>query len=879
MRDNILLMRVCLIFLMSLVCSAVARAEFIWLEAEQPTAANFPAKNPFAANDDIEKSRLSGGEWIGIEGRRAAPTFASYQFNVENAGAHSVFARKFWKHGPFKWRIDDGDWKSVGKDVGLIDRVQIRKNVEVNWIALGSVELSAGAHTLQIELTDNFGPAAFDCFVITNQPFTPRGKLRPGEKIGAAPAGWFAFEPDEDPFGESPIDLRYLNEKFAGENGRLIARGDAIVHEKTGEVVRLWGVNARPEIVNFDPVMLDNLAKFLAKRGVNVLRIHMPVGDVRGADDRAIASVQRCVSAMKKQGIYTVISIYFPLWIKLNEKDGFGAYKDQHPFGLVFFDPQYQAVYRNWFQQLLTRPNPNDNDTPLCDDPAVAMVEMVNEDSLLFWTMKPYENIPAEPMAKLEAQFGAWAEKKYGSIDAALAKWSGQSVRGDNAGEKRLGILTLWEIINRKSPRGADTAVFLADTQRTFYTEMQSFLRDSCRYNGITIASNWITADGKLLGPLDKESNTVADVMDRHGYFGGKHEGPRSSYMIDPGDKYNDRAAVRFDRQEGFDASRRSIGTPIFDMQYDGKPSINSELNWTPPNRFRAEMPLLAAAYGALQGTDGFMFFALNAPSWDGMLTKFSLQTPTVIGQFPAAALAYRRGMIAPGNAVTATLGREDLHALRGGIAQTALDLDQLREKDIPTDAESSPTIDPLTFTSGAVAVKFADGRSATNQRDLSQLIDREKGIVKSVTGELTCDYGRGVVSINAEKVQAATGFLGAAGKIELKDCTFEVKNEYAAVWLIALDDQPLATSKKMLLQVVTEESNNGFTTTGEPTKTITATGAAPIVVRNIEGTVSLRSPAARVTTLDANGYAAKPATGGPAISLQSNALYYLIER
>ena len=31
--------------------------------------------------------------------------------------------------------------------------------------------------------------------------------------------GWFPFEPKPDPFSDSPIDLRFLNEKFAGEHG------------------------------------------------------------------------------------------------------------------------------------------------------------------------------------------------------------------------------------------------------------------------------------------------------------------------------------------------------------------------------------------------------------------------------------------------------------------------------------------------------------------------------------------------------------------------------------------------------------------------------------------------------------------------------------
>ncbi len=48
----------------------------------------------------------------------------------------------------------------------------------------------------------------------------PRGKLKPGEKSGKAMAGYFPWEPNADPLSDAcPIDLRYLNEKQAGQDG------------------------------------------------------------------------------------------------------------------------------------------------------------------------------------------------------------------------------------------------------------------------------------------------------------------------------------------------------------------------------------------------------------------------------------------------------------------------------------------------------------------------------------------------------------------------------------------------------------------------------------------------------------------------------------
>ncbi len=60
----------------------------------------------------------------------------------------------------------------------------------------------------------------------------------------SAQDGWFDFDPPKDSFTDQALlDLRFLNEREAGENGRIVARGEHFVHEATGEPVRFWGVN------------------------------------------------------------------------------------------------------------------------------------------------------------------------------------------------------------------------------------------------------------------------------------------------------------------------------------------------------------------------------------------------------------------------------------------------------------------------------------------------------------------------------------------------------------------------------------------------------------------------------------------------------------
>jgi len=125
---------------------------------------------------------------------------------------------------------------------------------------------------------------------------------------------WFPFEPKPDPFAESPIDLRFLNERFAGEHGFIAAKQGQFVHTATGQPVRFWAVNG-PSRDGGDRAALRQTARWLAKYGVNLVRRHGAVFDKDGelrpdAAQRAIAIVE----TMKAEGIYTHLSIYFPLW-------------------------------------------------------------------------------------------------------------------------------------------------------------------------------------------------------------------------------------------------------------------------------------------------------------------------------------------------------------------------------------------------------------------------------------------------------------------------------------------------------------------------------------------------------------------------------------
>ncbi|MGQ9463047.1 MAG: hypothetical protein ACUVRR_08335 [Candidatus Fervidibacter sp.] len=856
---------------------------WVWWEAEKPAATNFPPpeRNPFAPQNEKEAVVLSEGQWIGITGKYAETPFLEYEVTVPQTADYHFFVRKFWKHGPFRWRFDDQPWQEVPFEISLLDSEELRTFIVANWVYAGQVRLTSGKHRLRIEQAGKEGAAAYDCFLLVNLLWIPKGKIKPGEKANISVAGWSPFDPDADVFSPSPIDLRSLNEKFAGEKGFIAVKGNQFAHSRTGEPVRFWGVNAGPDIVRLPEPFVDYLARHLAKLGVNIVRVHGSVWrgeNFRQVDTDYLDKLFYFVAAMKRQGIYTGLSIYFPLWLRLSEQHGFVGYKGQHPFALLFFNRQFQDIYKSWWRVVLTVPNPYTG-VPLKDEPAVAYLELVNEDSYLFWTFN-YDNVPAPQMEQLEREFAEWLERKYGSLENALKAWNGRKHQRDDPSQKRMGFLHLWEIFNQRDKRCQDTAEFLTKHQREFFEAMVKFVKSELGYKGLVVCSNWITADERTLGPLDKWSNLVGDFMDRHGYFGGPHKGERAGWAISVGDLYSDLSALTLPQRE------QSFSLPVMDIGYNDKPSIISEVNWTPPNRFRAEFPVLCATYGSLQGSDGFFFFALNGPFWQRTISKFAIQTPTVMGQFPACALIYRNGLLKTANEVFRVEAKlSDLFALKGMPVRAPVNLDELRAKDIPEGGRLKTreleAIDPLAFFVGRVTINITEQGGDSEIVDLSRFVDRSRKIVRSATNELTWDYGQGIVTLNSPKAQGAVGFLKGR-RIELSDTVIEVDTEYASVLVVSLDNLPIRTSRKIFIQVVTEEQNNGWRTEiQENMLRIVTLGVSPLLVKSAVGKISLRRPNAslsQVTALDANGYPIKVVGNAANFSLLPGILYYLVQ-
>lgn len=710
-----------------------------------------------------------------------------------------------------------------------------------------------------------------------------------GEAKGSAGGGaWFSFDPKSDPFSDSPIDLRFLNEKYAGEHGFILAKGGQFAHAKSGQPVRFWAVNG-PSREADDAAGLRKTARLLAKYGVNLVRRHGSVFDKDGElNPAAVQRTLEIVEAMKAEGIYTHLSIYFPLWFtpRTNHPWLEGYDGKTHPFAALMFNPSFQEKYRSWWKAILTTPS-EVTGKALVDEPALFGVEIQNEDSFFFWTFDS-KNIPDPQLRILEKQFGDWLIRRHGSIEAAFTAWKAQKSQRDAPAEGRVGFRPLWNMFNEKSARDQDTVTFLFETQSGFYRETIAFLR-KLGFKGLITPSNWATASPEVFGPLEKLSYTTGDFMDRHGYFECNHKGENAAWSVRNGHTFSDRSALRFDAPDP--AKPRQFVHSVMDPHYDGKPSMISETTFCRPNRYRSEAPLYYAVYGALQESDAVVHFAFDSSRWGVKpgfwMQQWTLMSPAMMGQFPAAAMIYRRGLISTGRVLAEIkLSRSDLLQLKGTPLPQDAALDELRLADVPrgTDVKPGERIDPLIHYAGRVEVSFDAERGSTRLTDLAPFVDHAKKRVVSSTGELSLDYGNGILTINAAGAQGVSGALKLAGKTELKDLSVTSDLELGHIIAVALDGQPLAVSERILLQVMSEEQETGQQTkTESPTvKRILSIGTDPWQVLEFQGIVRFkRADAARlkVTALDFNGYPAGALGDAREIVLQRKTLYYLISR
>ncbi|QDU95246.1 hypothetical protein [Lignipirellula cremea] len=737
---------------------------------------------------------------------------------------------------------------------------------------------------------------------------------------------WDFLPPAEKAPGPRLLDLRSLNEAESGETGfvRLSDSGDSFVRGD-GQPIRFWAVGSdvyrKPRGNRQDPApaaqqeaawqeRIDRHCRFLARMGVNMVRLHATVAAtqegsaITDVNQDEIDGIFRFVKAAKKQGIYLTISPYYghhetPASWKLPGYD-----KKQRPWGALFIDPQLQAGYRAWTKALYTTVNPHTG-LALKEDPTVAILQIHNEDSLLFWTA---QHFPEPQQQQLNRAFNAWLLKKYGSLEKAVAAWDGKREPGDDLNAGLVMLAPIWNLTQDwKGPaalRMQDQTQFLGEFQRNFYAQMGQYLRQDLGCRQLLNATNWRTANDLRLKELERWTYAALDIDAENEYYGSdyQHIGDNHGYRIDPGHQLVNESCLH-----------KPLELTVNFKSQVGHPFIVTETSWKHPNAYQAEGPFLTAAYQSLGGVDAVFWFSAGDVDWltdprrlfwkvgdSHALDKWSCSTPMLMGMFPAAALVYRQGYLKEGEPVV-----REVRTLESLFQRETPQIDDSEIYGVSRETEEcrqavrpDGRISRAAFLVGPVQMQLGPAApggkpAAPLLTDFGRFLDADRNTIHSNTGQLHWNYVDGVCVMNAPQAQGVAGFLQAAGgKFKLADLAIQSQNDYAAISVVSLDQLPLNTSRNILVQVGTTARLTDWKTRpvefdfqkqkiqGEE---IVNAGKPPWRIANTSATISVRNPlltSARLVRLNGTDGGAVPlqkTEQGVAIELPADAMYLIL--
>jgi hypothetical protein len=675
---------------------------------------------------------------------------------------------------------------------------------------------------------------------------------------------WFSFTPTNS----SERGALGMQEWMEIPKTFLQLDGDRVLAD--GKPFKVWGTNVEYSATNPDARRAERLAGWFAKWGVNVVRQHKltnpgweGLGSRQSAsvyDPDALARFDYFNYQLREHGVLYGFS---PIWnLKLfpGDKEKLIAYDelmgpggDKDTTGLVWFMKDVQDLHIETMLNLLNHRNPHSG-LRYAEDPALAFVEIQNEEDVFWFTITP--DITRYPTYRrlIAEQFSNWLQKRYETEENLVAAWGAEglntfSTEGGYPDESLtarniMPISTPWLLDHHMGnhPRAArlrDTADFLLESQNNYYQRMTDVIREA-GYQGPIIGSNWQA--GERTGHFyNLYSDAKVGIVDRHNYLAGATGNP--VHEMHTGHPF--RNATTLDDPGG---ALLSSGM----QQVANRPFSLSEWQAIPPQEWIAAETAIIALYGmGLQGWDMSYFFASNGEGFTPTLQfpgnkKFNNQTAHGIGMFPLLGRMILRGDITEGAVV----------------ARRTLTLEQARNQTYDFEHKTVQAHDLKSFDGtpgrsalaiGRVVVDFVDRPTPS---ELTSLDPYKQGdTLISTTGQLRwTDPGgtqAGYITVNSPGTQGVLGFA-PKDAWELGDLTVEPQNDFSVVMATAMEpDRTLADCDEALVLALARVRNTGMKLVSG---VIADRGTAPTIVEPVKTMLTFKRQPREVIVLDQDG-------------------------
>ncbi|NLH17215.1 MAG: cellulase family glycosylhydrolase [Phycisphaerae bacterium] len=225
--------------------------------------------------------------------------------------------------------------------------------------------------------------------------------------------------------------IRIPIEPIRGEQDRIVVRDGHFVRD--GKRIRLWGVNLSFG-ANFPThAEAEAVAQRLADAGVNSVRCHhmdtsnYPRGlwnrnDGKTIEAECLDRLDFFINELAKRGIYADINLH----VGRSHSQYLGLPKSNSDYDKIvnLFTPQLIDAQKQFARQMLDRVNPY-RKLRYADDPAVAIVEITNENSFFMWDGD--QVLPALPEfygKVLRDQYNDWLKTRYGNTEQLRKAWN-----------------------------------------------------------------------------------------------------------------------------------------------------------------------------------------------------------------------------------------------------------------------------------------------------------------------------------------------------------------------------------------------------------------------------------------------------------------------
>jgi hypothetical protein len=599
--------------------------------------------------------------------------------------------------------------------------------------------------------------------------------------------GWFEFVIPDSDTTHNVVDMSFLNEGIAGGSGFVKVSNGHFIDGK-GNRIRFFGTNLTFSSCFPDKETAVLIAGRLRKLGMNVVRFHhmdnqpVPGGiwdsTMKELDPGQLDKLDWLVYQLKLHGIYSNINTHVSRNYPGSDYKGIDQFN--YGKGIDQFYPPYVEMQKEFAKMLLTHKNPYTG-TTYTDEPAVAFVEVNNENSLMSnWSLLPKLN--KEHKAALLQQWKEWL----GTHKEFLTK------EGFNS--DLFGIISSY---SEKTPVLQKEMFwsFLMDRELSYAKEMVGYYKNELKVNAL-IAESQAYYSG--VEGVYRESQ-YSDFIDMHSYW--EHpDFPGKSWSSTLWNIRN--SSMVTDKQTGtlfWFAQHRVAGMPLTISEYD-HPA---------PSFFCAEMFPMLNSFAAFQDFDGIYHFTFDEPYDGGRIDNFFSSAGHPLKQIfvPAGAVLFRMGAVQPGK-----------HPVQLGLPPSAVLENLVKTGDklrlhgsnmryLWEDAGASGGLAILHPAS--VDVKAAEFR-------LSEPVNITTGPWESETGEIIWDNRdsvNAVYRINASSAKAAIGYIGGKS-IDLGNLTIAMDTtrfNWATITVTALDGKPIDKSSRILLVAAGRVENSGW--------------------------------------------------------------------